>query len=225
MYADLEFATLWQPAPPSKQTMFEGETAMKYNLTLSRWHKVSERLNAGAKEREARATTALTSTTVSPWNKEGVEAKALEIAERAMADLAVIEAATAAVARIRSALALRNVELGISERLAQADAANRRTRLYRELLDKQGMDMVKPADMRHVPAAVAADDSFSFSRRAGSVITLAIADRTLLDELREKLAREQARAHALLDEVADANRDKLELELEKELAEIAGLAA
>lgn len=147
--------------------MFESETIMKYTLTLSRWHKVAERLNAGSKERETRALTALTATTVSPWNKEGVEAKAVEIAERAKTDLAVIEAATAAVARIRTALALRNVELGISERLAEADAANRRA----------------------------------------------------------KLAREQARAHALLDEVADANREKLELELERELSEIAGLAA
>jgi len=205
--------------------MFEGESTMKYSLTLSRWHKVAERLNAGSKERETRALTALTATTVSPWNKEGVEVKAVEIAERAKSDLAVIEAATAAVARIRTALALRNVELGISDRLAEADAVNRRARLYRDLLDKQGMDMVKPADMRHVPAAVATDETFGFGRRAGSVITLAIADKALLDELRAKFAREQARSHALLDEVADANREKLELELEKELSEIAGLAA
>ena len=205
--------------------MFESETTMKYTLTLSRWHKVAERLNAGSKERETRALTALTATTVSPWNKEGVEAKAVEIAEQAKTDLAVIEAATAAVARIRTALALRNVELGISERLAEADAANRRAKLYRELLDKQGMDMVKPADMRHVPATVATEETYGFGRRAGSAITLAIADQTLLDELRAKLAREQARAHVLLDAVADANREKLELELERELSEIAGLAA
>jgi hypothetical protein len=205
--------------------MFEGESTVKYSLTLSRWHKVAERLNAGSRDRETRALTALTATTVSPWNKEGVEAKAAEIAERAKSDLAMVEAATAAVARIRTALALRNVELGISARLAEADAVNRRTRLYRELLDKQGVDMVKPADMRHVPATVATDETFGFGRRGGSTITLAIADKALLDELRAKFAREQARSHALLDEVADANREKLELELEKELSEIAGLAA
>jgi hypothetical protein len=154
--------------------------------------------------------------TLSRWHK---------VAERAKTDLAVIEAATTAVARIRTALALRNVELGISERLSEADAANRRSKLYRELLDKQDMDMVKPADMRHVPATIGTEEAYSFGRRAGSGITLAIADKTLLDELRAKLAREQARAHALLDEVADANREKLELELAGELVEIAGLAA
>jgi len=197
---------------------------MKHTLTLTRWHKVAERINTAVKEREARALAALTATTVSPWNKEGVETKAEDIARRAKADLALIEAGTGAVARIRAALGERNTGLGIGERLAEADAANRRAKLYRDLLDKQRADMVRPADVRHVPVAIAGDDSL-WGRRAAAAITLAIADKAWLDELHLKLAREQARAHALLDAVADANREKLELELADELVEIAGLAA
>lgn len=205
--------------------MFESKSNVKFTLTLTRWHKVAERLNSGTKEREARTITALTATEISPWNKEGVESKATEIAARASADLGVIESATAAVARIRAALGVRNVELGISERLAEADAVNRRVKLYRELLEKQDVNMVQPADMRHVPGTVGVEDTYGFSRRTASTVTLAIADKALLDDLRAKLAREQARAHALLDAIADANREKLELELDKELVEIAGLAA
>ena len=197
---------------------------MKQTLTLTRWHKVAERINTTIKEREARAVAALTATTVSPWNKKGVEAKADQIATRARTDLALIEAGTAAVARIRAALGQRNAVLGIGERLAEADAANRRAKLYRDLLEKQRADMVRPADVRDVPLLVAGDDSL-WGRRALSTITLAIADRALLDELNVKLARDQARSHALLDAVADANREKLELELADELVEIAGLAA
>lgn len=197
---------------------------MKHTLTLTRWHKVAERINAAIKEREARAVAALTATSVSPWNKEGVEAKAEEIARRARTDLALIEAGTAAVAHIRSALGQRNAELGIGERLAEADAANRRAKLYRDLLEKQRADMVRPADVRHVPAVIAGDDSV-WGRRTAAAITLAIADKALLDELHVKLARDQARSHALLDAVADANREKLDLELADELVEIAGLAA
>ena len=197
---------------------------MKHTLTLTRWHKVAERINTAIKEREARAVAAFTATTVSPWNKEGVEAKADEIARRAKTDLALIEAGTAAVARIRAALGQRNGELGIGERLAEADAANRRARLYRDLLEKQSADMVRPVNVRHVPSAIAGDDSL-WSRRSLATITLEIADKALLDELQVKLAREQARSHALLDAVADANREKLELELADELVGIAGLAA
>lgn len=197
---------------------------MKYSLTLTRWHKVAERINTALKEREARTLTALTATSISPWNKEGIEAKAEEIARRAEEDLALIETGTAMVARIRAALGQRNTELGIGERLAEADAANRRAKLYRELRGKQSADMVRPGDVRHVPPGIAGDDGI-WTRRSSATITLAIADKALLDGLRAKLAREEARSHALLDAIADANREKLELELVDELTEVAGLAA
>lgn len=197
---------------------------MKMTLTLTRWHKVAERINAAVKLREDRSLAALTATTISPWNKEGIEEKARDIAEQAKADIALVEAATAAVAGIRSALAGRNADLGISARLAEAEAANRRARLYRGLIDGQRADMVRPEDLRHVPAMVGSDEPL-WPRRSGSSITLAIADKHFIDECRVKLAREQARAHALLDAIADANKEKLELALADELLEIAGLAA
>jgi hypothetical protein len=196
---------------------------MKFTLTLTRWHKVAERIGAALKVREERSMAALTATTISPWNKEGIEEKARDIAAQARADLALIEAGTVAIAGIRSALAARNADLGISARLAEAEAANRRARLYRELVDRQRADMVRPEDVRHVPATVLADEPV-FSRRPGGIV-LAIADKALVAELRVKLAREEARAHALLDAVADANREKLELELADDLLEVAGLAA
>jgi len=198
---------------------------MNHSLTLTRWHKVAERINAALKEREARVIAAFTAATISPWNKEAVEDKAAGIAARAKADLALIEHAAAAVATIRSALALRNAELGISARLAEVEAANRRVALYREVLDKQTVDMVRPGHVRHVPAHAAADSEPSWGRREPPRITLQVADATLLAELASKLARDQARAHALLDEIADLNREKLELDLPPELNEIAGLAA
>jgi hypothetical protein len=86
-------------------------TKMKYALTLSRWHKVAERINSALKEREANVKKAFTGTTISPWNKEGIEEKAAAIARRAAEDLALIEKGTVAVAQIRAALAIRNAEL------------------------------------------------------------------------------------------------------------------
>lgn len=197
---------------------------MKFTLSLTRWHKVAERINAALKEREARSVAALTATTISPWNKEGIEEKASDIAEQAKADIAMIEVGIAAVATIRAALAVRNAVLGISALLADVEVANRKAKLYREIVDKQRADMVRPEDLRHVPAVIGSDEPL-WPRRAGSAITLAIADKALIEELRTKLAREQARAHGLLDAIADANREKLELELPDELLEIAGLAA
>jgi hypothetical protein len=173
---------------------------MNHTLTLTRWHKVAERINAALKEREARAVAAFTAAAISPWNKEGVEQKAAAIAARAKADLALVEQGSGAVAAIRAALALRNAE-------------------------KQTVDMVQPEHVRHVPAHAVAEGEPSWGRREAPRITLQVADAALLAELASKLAREQARTHALLDEIADLNREKLELDIAPELNEIAGLAA
>lgn len=198
---------------------------MKHTLTLTRWHKVAERINAALKERETRAVAAFTAATISPWNKEGVEQKAAAIAARARADLALVEQGSGAVAAIRSALALRNAELGIAARLAEVEAANRRIALYRAVLEKQTVDMVQPEHVRHVPAHAVVEGEPSWGRREAPRITLQVADAALLAELASKLAREQARTHALLDEIADLNREKLELDVAPELNEVAGLAA
>lgn len=64
-----------------------------------------------------------------------------------------------------------------------------------------------------------------FGRRAASVVTLQIANAAVVGSLREKLARKQARATRLLDEIADLNRDKLEIDVPQEVVRIAGLAA
>ncbi len=199
---------------------------MKYTLTLSRWHKVAERVNAALKEREANVKTAFTATTISPWNKEGVEEKAAEIGRRAADDLALVEAGARAVAAIRAALAMRNADLGISGRLAEVEGANRRAALYRTVIDGQKPDMVRPEGVRTLPAELVGEtESWGFARRSALAVTLQTADRILVESLREKLSREQGYATRLLDEVADLNREKLEIDMPEEVIGIAGLAA
>ncbi len=199
---------------------------MEYTLTLSRWHKVAERINTALKEREANVKTAFTATTISPWNKDGVEEKAADITRRAADDLALVEAGARAVAAIRAALAIRNADLGISGRLAEVEGANRRAALYRTIIDGQKPDMVRPEGVRALPGELVGEtESWGFARRSALAVTLQTADRVLVESLREKLSREQSYATRLLDEVADLNREKLEIDVPQEVIGIAGLAA
>ena len=198
---------------------------MKHTLTLSRWHKVAERMQSAMKARETAVKSAYTATAISPWNKAAVEEKAAGIARRAAEDLALVESGAQAVATIRTALALRNAALGVSARLADAEAAKRRAALYRAIVEGQKADMVRPEDVRTLPAELVGEtESWGFGRRAALTVTLQTADPALLAELRAKLAREEARATRLLDEVADLNRERLEIDVPEELARIAGLA-
>ena len=191
---------------------------MNYTLTLTRWHKVAQRINAALKEREANVKTAFTATAISPWNKEGIEEKAADIARRAAESLAII------VAAIRAALAVKNAQLGIAGRLAEVEAANRRAALYKAVIDGQKPDMVQPENVRALPGELIGEsESWGFARRAAVAVTLQTADAALLDSLRERLAREQARATRLLDEIADLNREKIEIAVPQDVVAIAGL--
>ncbi len=196
---------------------------MKFNLTLSRWHKVTERINAASKECETRVKAAFTNTTVSSWNKDGIEEKAADIARRAAQDLMLVEAGTRAVEIIRATLAIRNAELGIAGRLAEVEGANRRASLYKAVIEGQNADMVRAESVRNLPEHV--NQSDWLSRRSALVVTLQTADRDLLENLRGKFALEQARAVRALDEIADLNRERIEIEVPEEVIEIARLAA
>lgn len=198
---------------------------MKYKLTLSRWHKVTERINAALKDSEAYIKAAYTATTISPWNKADIELKAAAIGSRAVAELDRFAAGSKAIATIRAVLARRNAELGISDRLAEADAAHRRVAIYKSVLDGQMVDMVRPENVSVLPSELIGETgSWGLGRRTAQSITLQVADNALLEALRENLASEQARATRLLDEVADLNREKVEIEVVREVAGIAGLA-
>ncbi len=196
---------------------------MNFKLTLSRWHKVTERINAALKESETRIKAAFTGTTVSSWNKDGIEEKAADIARRAELDLVLVEVGTRAVEVIRSTLAIRNAELGIAGRLAQVEGANRRASLYKAVIEGQKPDMVRAASVQNLPMQI--DQSDWLSRRSALVVTLQTADPHLLEELRKKFASEQAIAVRILDEIADLNRETIEIEMPTEVMEMAKLAA
>jgi len=198
---------------------------MNFKLTLSRWHKVVERINAALKESEANVKSAFTATTISPWNRAGIEDKAAGIARRGAEELALFEAGARAVARIRAVLGRRNAELGISDKLAEVDAANRRASLYKAVLDGQTVDMVRPEDVHALPGELLGEtQTWGFGRRTAAGITLQVADGGL-GRIGDVLQRMKALAAASLSGVpTDDERAFIDAEYQELINEINGIA-
>jgi len=55
------------------------------------------------------------------------------------------------VARIRTALGIRNAELGVSAKLADAESAKRAAALYKAIIEGQKTDMVRPESVKALP--------------------------------------------------------------------------
>jgi superfamily II DNA or RNA helicase len=140
-------------------------------------------------------------------------------------DVAVTELpASKSAQQFAKALCKRLLEL--QSKRALTESAKVIVRWYKAIIEGQKADMVRPDSVRGLPAVLTGEaDAFGFGRRTAAVVTLQIANVTLVGSLREKLAREQARATRLLDEVADLNREKVEIDVPQEVIGIAGLAA
>jgi hypothetical protein len=104
--------------------------AKSFELTLTRWHKVAERLSALASEKAAEAKQVYTGTAVSSWNKARVADMGLRLANDAEAALALYGRLLDTVVEIRTCLAIRNAEIGVSAKLTELQGLKRRISLH-----------------------------------------------------------------------------------------------
>ena len=188
-----------------------------YTLTLSRWHKVAERLHGEALKLEERATQILTNTSITARNRLGVadqlyllSAEAKEASER-------LAGLWTAIGTIRKALASENARVGVSSRLTEVDLLNRKIRFLTNVLTRQQADMVSPDRLEAVR------DSDSGMGSATHTIRIRFLEVDAKRTLELDLAQATKVRNAILDHISDLNREKLALELPDESADVAGL--
>ena len=194
-------------------------TQRSFNLTLSRWHHVADRIRQVADSRASEALMALNGTSVgATLTQDQVEALRARGA-KALESLALARTAQTTVALIRRALAQANAQAGVTGLLADAEGKRREAKLLRQfagldLVTKTGLDQANDA----LAAAQARERTFG---RTDIAVTLVAPN--ALDGLANEAAALESAVAALTDQVADLNRTKLELSLPEELAQIVGL--
>jgi hypothetical protein len=193
-----------------------------FELTLTRFHKVAERLSALASEKANEAKQIYTETTVSSWNKTGVADMGLRIAQEAETALTLYRKLLDTVVTIRSRLAVRNAEIGVSVKLTELQGLKRRITAFTEILVGQKADMVRPADIVEVPRDLVDDRGFT---KSPLKLTLRLLDDAAVAAMRAEFATLQTRAHTLTDEISDLNRNRIKVELDDEIARLAGIAS
>lgn len=191
------------------------------NLTLSRWHKVAERLAREYTETIYNAKQALTQTRVFTYLGETQEAALRAESEEWQRRLARAFRVQDAVADIRRALGEANAKNGVNAQLAELDKLNRRLKALTEIIEGQGADMIAIEELRNIPQDYMIErDRFDSTRPS---LRVRLLDRDALSRLRQELETVRSRAYALSDEIAERNRATLTLELSEEIAGIAGL--
>ncbi len=197
---------------------------MNYSFPVSRWHKVVERLTAKSNEFAKTAKTVFCNTSVDGYSGSEQLARIQGTVEEAQKALQEYSIASCGIASIRSAVAKANVALNVNALLAEQEALNRYIKLVKEILEGQKTEMVEINGLatyqafgeptktrisyREEPKGAVAIKTLSFAQEA---------------EMKERLKAAQAKIYAIADQINDLNRERVDIDLSDDIAEMAGL--
>lgn len=191
-----------------------------YTLSLSRWHKVAERLSRLYTELTQSARNAFNNTQVGGYLGDAQVDRLKVLAAASLADLHRAFAIQDAIACIRQSIGDANARTGVARILAEHDALSRRHKLLESILVAQGSEMVGLDELPALPSHVVTDDRFDRSRGQVRVRLLTADQRS---ELKREADELLARVYSLADRISDLNCERISLDLSDEIVVVAGL--
>lgn len=186
-------------------------TIAQVSVTLSRAHKIAERLKAGAAERFTVAENGMGVQTAFSSMLPSLVPAMMASVQRAQTALGEARAWQAAYAEVRKAIGRANHEAGVSELLADQERINRELGWHQTLVAGYGLSAphldVVLAPTSAAPAGV--DRHLSFN----------VLSTEQLDALKATVARLRRESFALSDKVAEANATRVTLAIPADIAE------
>ena len=181
-------------------------------ITLSRTHKISERLKARATEFFKEA---LILGQVARESGSSGESHVQRLTEQGQKALALSEKAerySRITAEVRAVIGRENETRGINALLARLDAVNRILAHKKELLEQAKSAGIAPAELLTFKPLAGSDSRFN------SVIQVKVLDDAAQQVLEKSVAALQREAFQLADQVAEANAARLTLTLDDDIA-------
>lgn len=195
-------------------------TEHTYSLSLSRWHKVAERLARSYAELSQSTRNTLINTQVNGYLGETQVSRLHAVSEQQLANLERAFLLQDALVQIRQALGEANARVGVTKDLAEYDVLIRRQKFLESILLAQGNEMIEFSELPQLPKQLVVEDRYDRSRGAVKVRMLTKEAETKLRDQAEQLRQ---RVYALSDRISDLNRERLVLELPDDIARVAGL--
>ncbi len=195
-------------------------TTKTYTCTLTRWHKVSERLAKEYTQLTKAVKKGLTETTVPEYLGEAQEARLIEQRTTCLGNLERAFEIQDSVAHIRQAVGTANEHEGVSLALTEYDKLVKRVGILSSLIDTGSESKVAIAEIKNIKTQQRAE---GFLSRGSSKIEVGMLDSA--DRVRIKGLVDEATAtmYAKADAIAELNKSKLSLDLPTAIAKIAGL--
>lgn len=190
-----------------------------YRLTLSRWHKVSERLTRRATELSKAMRDGFNRTEIMGYLGEGQQARLIKQGEQLAGELAPLFELQDTVVRIRQLLGAANEKAGISAELARLDMLNKRLKFLEGIVEGQSSDKVMLDELPSLPLRIDDDDYYGKPK----TFSVCLMDEAILRDFEQQLDSCRAESYGIADAIAEKNRQTLVISLSDEVAKHAGL--
>ncbi len=191
-----------------------------YSLSLSRWHKVAERLSRTYTELTQSVRNTYNNTQVGGYLGDSQVLRIRELGQSEAKNLLRAFTIQDALIQIRQSIGDINAKAGVNRELAEYDALMRRHKLLETILNAQSTEMVGLDEITRLPSQVISEDRYDRSR---TMFKVKVLDAETEASLRQEADILRARAYSLADRISDLNRERLTLELPEEIATAAGL--
>lgn len=195
-----------------------------FTITISRAHKIAERLGARQGEVRAEADSLAAQVTIT-GQTEGQVQRLQDQAGRAMALVDHCESLAIAQSLVRAAIGRANAQHGVNDTLAQIEA-NKKTLACIDPILKNQTESVRGSLVRLNELSsykpLAQNDSLL---GRGNVVQVSILSDEQMSHLKARKEALERRNFSLSDKLADLNGKLVTFELESELAEQLGLQA
>jgi hypothetical protein len=195
-------------------------SAKTYTCTLTRWHKVVERLNKEYNQLCKSAKTGLTATSVTEYLGEAQEQRLIALRTQSLGQIESLFEIQEVVVHIRTALGAANERQGVSSALAQYDKLVKRAQLLSSLTEPRSGNCFGIDDLKNIKNPPRSTD---FLERGKTKIDVAMLEGPELARLEGMRQQVTTAMYAQADAIAEINKATLSLELPIHVAQVAGL--
>ena len=186
---------------------------MQYNITLNRAHKIVERMRQHVTDTSTALRAQAAPVRVRSQQDVGAKLR-VEVRQAEFGDqLTAYGSAVDALEQLRNAISKANVANGVDVLLAKQNRINQELKLVKELVSDASLDQC--ISWEHVPVTAsdyAHENLASITAEQGAL-------------LNQRVRELQTDLHAVSDQVSDANRASVTVELSDAHAQIVGLKA
>ena len=194
-------------------------TNKTYSCTLTRWHKVTERLTKEFSALTKAAKSGLAETTVTEYLGEAQETRLIDLRDNCLKQIDSALAVQDAIVHIRQTLGAANESQGVSRALADYDKLVKRVNLFESLLSARSSEQVAIGELKAVKNP---GRSEKYLDRGQPKIAVAMLEGESLERLQTQFSETTTAMYAQADRLADLNKWVLEIALEPEIAKLAG---